>query len=211
MDNQTAFLEDSMRLADVSTKNKLIHAAKYEFSKNGFSKTTVESITKRAKVSKGVYYLYFKTKEDVITCMVEEMFKSVMTVLENSLNQIQDRSAKLDLDQFIKDIILNSLKEYYNMKEIVNTVFSSDYELSRELVDYRNRHMQKLQHYLEQILGAAIKKKYIRNVNVPVVSYLMFNMFINLTMDKLNKEGLGKLEYYVDIIQDFLFNGLSRK
>jgi AcrR family transcriptional regulator len=211
MDYKKTFGEESMRLADVSTKNRLIQAAKYEFSKNGFSKTTVESITKRAKVSKGVYYLYFKTKEDVITCMVEEMFKSIMTVLENSLKQIQDQSAKLDFDQFIKDIILNSLKEYYNLKEIVNTVFSSDYELSHGLVDYRNKHMQKLQHYLEQILGAAIKKKYIRDVNVPVVSYLMFNMFINLTMDKLYKEGLGKLEYYVDIIQDFLFHGLAKR
>jgi AcrR family transcriptional regulator len=45
-------------------------AAMQEFAENGYDATPVEAVAKRAGISKGLLYLYFKTKE--------ELFKSVI-------------------------------------------------------------------------------------------------------------------------------------
>ena len=46
-------------------RQQIIVAAKRVFSKNGFSRTTMEDIAKEAELSPGTLYLYFKNKEEL--------------------------------------------------------------------------------------------------------------------------------------------------
>ncbi len=48
------------------TREKIIAAAMRLFAKKGFDKTTVEEIVAEAGVAKGTFYLYFKSKDDLI-------------------------------------------------------------------------------------------------------------------------------------------------
>ena len=45
-------------------------AAMDEFAENGYDATPVEAVARRAGVSKGLLYLYFKTKEDLFKAVV---------------------------------------------------------------------------------------------------------------------------------------------
>lgn len=49
------------------TKKKIYHAAVALMDKQGFEKTTVSQISKKAGVSVGAFYLYFKSKNDIFT------------------------------------------------------------------------------------------------------------------------------------------------
>ena len=54
------------------------------FKKNGYEETKIERITKEVGISKGSFYTYFKTKEDVLFSILEK----IEIEIENSINDI---------------------------------------------------------------------------------------------------------------------------
>lgn len=54
------------------------------FKKNGYEETKIERITKEVGISKGSFYTYFKTKEDVLFAILEK----IEIEIENSINDI---------------------------------------------------------------------------------------------------------------------------
>lgn len=54
-----------------STREALLEAAQTLFLDNGFAATRVEDIAQRAGLSKGTVYLYFQTKRDLFSAVVE--------------------------------------------------------------------------------------------------------------------------------------------
>lgn len=59
------------RIADRRVKIDLLRAAEAVFAERGLSGARVEDITTRAGVSKGAFYLHFKSKEDCFQQIVE--------------------------------------------------------------------------------------------------------------------------------------------
>jgi len=59
------------------TREKLVFAAMELFAKKGFDKTTVDEIVAKAGVAKGTFYLYFKSKDDLI----KELAFEVMPIM----------------------------------------------------------------------------------------------------------------------------------
>lgn len=54
-------------------REQIIYAAEELFDRNGFKNTTISEITKKAGISKGLFYHYFNSKKDVLMAMVEPM------------------------------------------------------------------------------------------------------------------------------------------
>lgn len=51
---------------------EIMNAAEELFANEGYAKTTVESIIKKANIAKGTFYYYFKAKEDILQALVEK-------------------------------------------------------------------------------------------------------------------------------------------
>ena len=56
-----------------ATRRKLLEAAEAEIGENGFARTSVAAITKRAGVGQGTFYLYFPSKTDALRELVRHM------------------------------------------------------------------------------------------------------------------------------------------
>ena len=54
-------------------KKEFIDTAIKLFSKKGYENTTIEDIVARMDVAKGLFYYYFKTKDDVLYALVDDM------------------------------------------------------------------------------------------------------------------------------------------
>ena len=68
-----------------SNKKTMILEKAFElFRKNGYTDTKVEDITKKLGISKGSFYTYFMTKEDVLFAILEK----IEIEIENSINDI---------------------------------------------------------------------------------------------------------------------------
>jgi len=194
---------------DTSTLQRLVEAAKIEMAASGFANTTVEQITKRAQVAKGTFYLYFNTKEDVVRCMMEEMFEKISLVLEESIKKLD--SSSLNFNTIIHETILKTLNEHYKLKDIIVTVLNTNKELSNELFSFRSSIFFRLRRAVETIISKSIEKKLIRPVRTDLISFMLFTIFVNFSTEILFKEGVERLDEYVSVIEDFILNGILPK
>ena len=55
------------------TREKLLHAAEAEFGERGFPEASIASITQRAGVALGTFYVYFESKEEIFRALVSYM------------------------------------------------------------------------------------------------------------------------------------------
>lgn len=69
-----------------ATRRKLLDAAESEFGDRGFHIASVSSITGRAGVGQGTFYLYFHTKEEIFVTLVQEIGRSLRSVLRDALD-----------------------------------------------------------------------------------------------------------------------------
>ena len=188
------------------TVKKIINAAKHEFSRQGFSRATIESITKRAGVGKGTFYLYFKTKEDVIKYMIDEMTDSVIEILDSAMKKLADENIAFDV--FFKKIMLLTLREYMKLKDIMLIVVYTNYVISSELNSFRDRRLMEIKERVKRIFELGIKGVYIRKTDPEAAAAFLINAFMYFSIEVLFKEGPGRLEHYVDVIGDMIFHGL---
>ena len=66
---------------------EITEAAFAAFAERGFTATKVEDVARRAGVSKGLLYLYFKTKEELFKAVVRSVVMPRVDALEHELDQ----------------------------------------------------------------------------------------------------------------------------
>src|SRR5258706_15671222 len=64
------------------THKKLVDAARDVFSQKGFVNATIEDVVGAAGASRGTFYLYFKTKSDLVREMLNELDQECRTALD---------------------------------------------------------------------------------------------------------------------------------
>jgi len=86
---------------------KEITAAAFDaFAEKGFAATRVDDVAKRAGVSKGLLYLYFKTKEELFKAVVKSVvIRRVDRLIENV------ETTELSADKFMRGPLLSFLQK----------------------------------------------------------------------------------------------------
>jgi len=111
---------------------EITEAALEAFAEKGYAATRVEEVAKRAGVSKGLMYLYFKTKE--------ELFKSVVkSVVIRRIDQLIGNIESTDLssEDFIRGPLLSFMKQIPGSPvAIVIRLLISEGPRHPDLVDY---------------------------------------------------------------------------
>ncbi len=69
-------------------KNKLIQSAKEVFIKNNYDDVSINEIVKKAKISRGGFYLYFNDKRDLYFYLIDEASLNLI----DKLKVFQDKS-----------------------------------------------------------------------------------------------------------------------
>ena len=121
-------------------KNEILDFAQELFFTNGYEQTTVEAIIQKVGVSKGTFYYYFKSKEDLLDKLTYRMGKKILEeikkiVEKDDLNAIDKLnkayavagSVKLDNIELLKVL----LKAFYNDRNIFfrHKMFMSSMEI----------------------------------------------------------------------------------
>lgn len=62
---------------DFDKRDQIVNAALDEFSENDFEKASTNNIVKKAKVSKGLLYHYFKSKQELYDYLIDFVFRTI--------------------------------------------------------------------------------------------------------------------------------------
>ncbi len=98
---QTSILKEKRRVLIMEKALKL-------FATYGVDNITIDDIADSLKISHGLFYHYFKDKNDLIDEIIKKS-KDVFSILLSQLNS-EDKSPK-EIVRFLSEFILNELKE----------------------------------------------------------------------------------------------------
>lgn len=87
-----------------ATRRKLMAAAEAEFGAKGFHIASVSSITTRAGVGQGTFYLYFRTKDEIFVTLVREIGRALRRQMRESVVGARNRieAARLAFEAFFE-------------------------------------------------------------------------------------------------------------
>ena len=104
---------EKKKTARCQKRKKIIDKAWELFAKNGYEETKVEDITKDLGISKGSFYTYFATKDELLYEVLGKIKKEINRNLENiNVNQIPEKV----LEDYVKAKMNHAVKILNNMK-----------------------------------------------------------------------------------------------
>lgn len=111
---------------------EIADAAFEAFAENGYAATRIDDVAKRAGVSKGLTYLYYKTKEDLFKAVVRNVVVRRVDVLIGLVD-----STELSSDAFLRGPMLDFMKKVPGSPvAIVIRLLISEGSRHPDLVDY---------------------------------------------------------------------------
>lgn len=174
---------DDKELRNAEVKEKIIKVAIEEFAKNGYKAASTNNICKKAKVSKGLIYYYFKSKEEIYLNalrFVIDRFKENVTIEidDKNKNGIDYISEYFDTKfKFFREnplysmLIVNSVL-YYNVEEAIK--LSDEFQnYNNELIygvikniDINPKFDREKAFELIMIIGEKLEEKHMKNIEV---------------------------------------------
>jgi AcrR family transcriptional regulator len=99
-------MEKSRAVRRENTREHILTAAIDLFSKKSFENTSVESITRRARIAKGTFYNFFEKKEDVLLYFLDREYSKSEEEIERKLSSKQTflDQIELSITAYIKHI-----------------------------------------------------------------------------------------------------------
>ncbi len=111
---------------------EIADAAFSEFAKKGYSATRIDDVARRAGVSKGLTYLYYKTKEDLFKAVVRNV---VVRRVDALLDDVE--TTNLSSEDFIRGPLLDFMKRVPGSPiAIVIRLLIAEGRRHPDLVDY---------------------------------------------------------------------------
>ena len=157
-------------------RKKILDKAWELFRKNGYEETKVEDITRELGVSKGSFYTYFKTKDEVL-----------YEILERIKKENEERISKINVNQepnkILEDYVISKMN--YIVKLLNNMKISS---INRNLSN------SKLKNFFEEL----------RKVSIEFIKKNIVEKFNKINGNKYNSEIISEFVYLA--IEEFLFN-----
>ena len=111
---------EKKKSATCQKRKKIVDKAWELFAKNGYKETKVEDITKDLGISKGSFYTYFATKNELLYEVLGKIKKEINRNLENiNVNQVPEKvledyvKAKMNyVVKILNNMRLNSVEKY---------------------------------------------------------------------------------------------------
>lgn len=186
-------------------KARIVDVAGELFYKNGYTKTSVNDIIKVVGISKGNFYNYFDSKEDVF-------FQIVNDVDEVIINYARNQQGKITPEELMMAYIRYRLERFFVERNRQNAKYAFEYYASVDLSEARSALMtQRYEEFLEDIhsvielgqkSGVFVKKHDSKTVVKVLMALIDGMIFHDSVLDiKITKE---KIECVNDIFMTYL-------
>ena len=150
-------LEERRKREKENRKNAILKAARKLFFEKGFKPVTVESIAKKAELSKGSIYLYYNSKEEIYTQIllsdIDKFHERISDLLQNpsSASDVLLKLANIYVDFFLND------RELFRILMIF-MLHTSDMNLPEDLNDHIIKSTNKTIGIIEQVFKYGVER-----------------------------------------------------
>lgn len=169
-------------------QDKLITAAKMEFTKLPFHKVSINSIIEHAEIPRGSFYMYFTDKEDIFKYILESYKDDFKDIVKLSFENNDGDLKKSFIDVF--ENVYNYVNSKQNKKFFKNVFFDMTLKSQKFLVPLKNECKRKNINLIKNMINL----KYL-NLSSTEEIYDAFEFMMNLTMTSIINSLLLELPY----------------
>jgi AcrR family transcriptional regulator len=172
-------------------RRRIQEAAREVFTEKGYAKTSIEQVARRATLSVGAIYLYFRSKEDLYVSLLEETLEK----FDQDLNEIRTRS---DLTPVSR---LQTAWAYFvewaetdpEGTRTIRLVSQPDIrkQLSDEVVEATSRGLTSIRDHFRELLSAGMEGGSYRRVDAGETADLLWSLYIGLLQTTDARLNLG--------------------
>ena len=120
----------------VVKKQLIMEKALELFSENGFEVTSVQQITERCGISKGAFYLHFKSKDELIYSLIDEFMTGILTDIEQAVSGAKPR------DELLYNFLSIALGEFHKQANFAK------FFMTEQVLSYNKDLFEKMQNYM---------------------------------------------------------------
>lgn len=118
----------------IDKKNRIISAGYELFSENGYYNTNTVQIAKRAGVSTGIVYGYFRDKKDILREVTSLYMDKVTKPILNLFDNLEAPFDARDLVCKIVDLVIRAHGENAGIHEALHSLTHTDPEISAQFI-----------------------------------------------------------------------------
>ncbi|WP_169911652.1 TetR/AcrR family transcriptional regulator [Clostridium oryzae] len=190
-------------------KEKLLICAKQEFLEKGYNKASLRDICKKAGVTTGALYFFFKDKEDLFATLVQEPLDKLYAIMlkhyQGEMEQIQ--KGILGKDDHSEDIdaanqVVHYIYRYYEEFQLILTKSQgSRFENSIDrFVSITEQQYRLMANKFAQELNIQQLDDYI----IHWTSHMLIDVFVHMLTHKISEKEALK---HMNLIIKYLING----
>ncbi|MBA1435311.1 TetR/AcrR family transcriptional regulator [Bombilactobacillus bombi] len=181
-------------------KSKLIHATDKLLKKNSLLSITIKDITDTAGVSVGVFYNYFRSKEDIFKEVIKFFFKYSLDEIKKLKKEITGNNVRSEVK--FKEFLINGIdKNWENqfLNSDITMMSIKDEQFNKMMIDYSEQTIELISDILV-VIQPKIKKKPI--ITATIIMNLIQNS--NPVFSQLNSN--SQKEIYIDEFVNIIYN-----
>jgi AcrR family transcriptional regulator len=185
---------------------EIADAAFEAFAENGYAATRVDDVAKRAGVSKGLMYLYFKTKEELFKAVIKNV---VIRRVDSLIASVED--TELSSEDYLRGPLLDFMKKVPGSPiAVVIRLLLSEGPRYPELVDYYwenvvNRGLSAIAHFIERgVERGEFRQSAVNELPHLFLAPMMLAMIWNLLFSKRALDTDKLMETQIDMILAYI-------
>jgi AcrR family transcriptional regulator len=186
-------------------KNQILEAAIKIFSEKGFEGSTTKEIARKARVSEGTIFRYFKTKKDILINLINILTEKAL------FKFIEEVESGLDTGEALKYL----LKLHYSM-------ITQNYQLLKTIFYEIQFHKELREAFYKNVVSKvlAVVEKNIAEYNIrddipsDLAAETLLGIFLGIMMVQTMVEENGSIhdeDKKISLILDILFNGIKKR
>lgn len=109
-------------------KQMMIQVGMKLFAEKGFHATSIQEIAEQSGVSKGAFYLHFKSKKDFTVAVYKHYYET----MKERLREVEQRTFSNQREKFAKEIEV-FFEEFLKQKEFIIMHFRENFSLHKEV------------------------------------------------------------------------------
>lgn len=194
----------------MSTKEKIILSAMEIFAEQGYEGMTIKKIAQRVGVTPPAIYAFFNNKEDLFLRICKDFLQSHFSIAFHNKHKVQTTSAKVQLEQILREIFAFQWKKPIEIKVFMRLVlFPPDIIQNGVLHDFLQLEKNEL-HIFQTIIESGMENGEIRKGNSEDTALFLLCMMDGLfwQMQRLDE---ADFQQRFNIIWEQLWKGIETK
>ena len=183
-------------------KNELIMISERLFMEKGYEETSVDDILKASGLSKGGFYHYFKSKDEVLTESINNIIEKLLEQIESVIDDKKINALeKLKLFLKKKSEFQNSNREY---AKYLSMLIKSDFTLYKYYVIVAHKYVVPLGKIIEQGVNEGIFRVKFPYETADILLRTVVSLPQSVFYDDYNTDEIRHKNYVISINEVFI-------